>query len=344
MNHNRRTFLMSVAGATAGCLRDTRPRLNVMNWGDYIGATTIHDFERETGIRVRYATYENNEELLGKVMSGNSGWDIVFPTQNRVFPMRELGLLAPLRQRLLPGLRNLFPRFQQPPWDPTLDWCVPYMWTTSGIAYNRVKYHAEPESWADLWDSRASGKLTMLDDVDDVFGAALAKLGYPYNSAKPDELRRAQKEVIAQKKLVRAYISTEARDQMVAGDVLVAQTFATTAQLAIDGNADIVYRYPKEPFPVYCDCGVILKESKRYELAHRFLDFILRPDVSAAIGRTIRTATPNQKAFESLPAPEQANTTLYPPADVLDRAEWPLPLPADIVKLRDRLWTEVKSA
>ncbi len=342
--NGRRTFLMSVAGALAGCARDTRRRLNVMNWGDYIAPSILKDFEKEFGVKVRYATYENNEELFGKVMSGNSGWDVVFPTQNRIEPLRQLGLIAPLESKRLPGLSNLFPRFQRPPWDPSLEWCVPYMWTTAGLAYNRVRYHAAPSSWADLWDVRAQGKLTMLDDVDDVFGAALAKLGFAYNSARPEELRRAQREVIAQKKLVRAYLSTEARDQMVAGDVLIAQTFATTAQLAIDGNRDLVYVLPREPFPVYCDCAVILHESQRGELAHLFLDFILRPDVSAAIARAIRTATPNRKAFESFPESERLNGTLYPADAILDRAEWPLPLPPEIVRLRDRLWTEAKSA
>jgi spermidine/putrescine transport system substrate-binding protein len=341
---NRRLFFLSLTGL-AGCTRGPgRARLNVMNWGDYIAPSILVDFEREYGIRVRYGTYENNEELFGKVMSGNSGWDVVFPTQNRVAPMRELGLLAPLNAKKLPGLSNLFPRFQRAPWDPSLEWCVPYMWTTSGLAYNRSKYHARPTSWADLWDEQAKGKLTMLDDVDDVFGAALAKLGFAYNSANPDELRKAQVEVMMQKRLVRAYLSTEARDQMVAGDVLVAQTFATTAQLAIDGNQDLVYVHPKEPFPVYCDCAVILQESKRLDLAHLFLEFLLRPGVSATIARAIRTATPNEKAFDSLPDLERANRTLYPASEVLDRAEWPLPLPAEIVRLRDRLWTEVKSA
>src|SRR5258708_36012806 len=126
---------------------------------------------------------------------------------------------------------NLFARFQNPLWDKNLDWSVPYMWTTSGIAYNRAKFAFAPTSWSDLWRPEAKGKMTMLDDVDDVFGAALAKLGLLYNSARADDLRRAQREIIAQKPLVRAYISTEARDQMVAGDVLIAETFPTTAQL-----------------------------------------------------------------------------------------------------------------
>ncbi len=90
-------------------------------------------------------------------------------------------------------------------------------------------------------------------------------------------------------------------------------------------------------FPVYCDCGVILKESKRTELAHQFLDFTPRPGGRASIAQAIRTATPSEKALASLPEHEQMNKTLYPTAETLDRAEWTLPLPAEIVKLRDRL-------
>lgn len=342
---NRRTFLTSAAASvlTACSSRNSR-RLNVMNWGDYISPNTIANFEREFQVRVRYATYENNEELFGKIMSGNSGWDVVFPTHNRIDPLRDMNLIAPLDHARLPNVRNLFARFQNPVWDRNLDWSIPYMWTTSGIGYNRVKYAPAPTSWADLWRPETKGKMTMLDDIDDVFGAALAKLGLDYNSANADDLRKAQRELIAQKPLVRAYISTEARDQMVAGDVLICETFATTAQLAIDGNADLAYVLPKEPYAAYCDCAVILNESKRRELAHEFLNFILRPDVSAEIAQTIRTATPNEKAFALLPKSTQESETLYPDSQTLARAEWPLTLPPAIVRLRDRLWTEAKAA
>ncbi|MGA3076970.1 MAG: extracellular solute-binding protein [Bryobacteraceae bacterium] len=132
---NRRTFLMGVAGL-AGCARG-RPRLNVYNWSNYVAPDTIANFEAEFGVRVRYAIYESNEEMLAKVLSGNSGWDVVFPTHNRIPPMRQYGLLAPLDHARLPNLPNLEPRFQSPPWDPHLDHCVPYMWGATGIAYNR---------------------------------------------------------------------------------------------------------------------------------------------------------------------------------------------------------------
>src|ERR1700755_2180216 len=113
----RRTFFLGLAGLS-GCTPDDRPRLNVYNWSAYIAPETIPGFEAEFGVRVRYATYESNEEMLAKVLTGNSGWDVVCPTHNRLLPMREYGLLAPLNHQWLPGLEHLDPRFRPAAWDP----------------------------------------------------------------------------------------------------------------------------------------------------------------------------------------------------------------------------------
>lgn len=101
---NRRTFLMAISGTAAGCMHRGTRRLNVFNWENYVAASTIRNFEREFDCRVRYATYGSAEEMLAKVMSGNSGWDVVFPSNSYVQPMRELGLLATLDHSLLPNI------------------------------------------------------------------------------------------------------------------------------------------------------------------------------------------------------------------------------------------------
>ena len=339
---NRRVFLMGVAGA-AGCMRDPRPRLNVYNWSAYVAPDTIPNFEKEFGVRVRYATYESNEEMLAKVLSGNSGWDVVFPTHNRLLPMRENGLLAPLRHDLLPNLPNLAPQFRAPVFDPRLESGVPYMWYGTGIVYNRSVVPA-PAAWADLWNERLKGRLTMLDDPEDMLGACLKKLHLPFSATDPGELRRAEQEALAQKHLLRAYLNAEVRDQMVAGDVLVAQLWSTTAQQAIDAAPNLAFAYPAEGFPFYVDCGVVLRESGRQELAHRFLDYVLRPKVSAAIAAYTKTATANGAGQALLPPAIRDNATIYPPAEIIARGEWPGTLPSDTQKLRDRIWTEIKSA
>jgi spermidine/putrescine transport system substrate-binding protein len=339
---NRRHFFLGLS-ALAGCNRETRPRLNVYNWSAYVAPETIPNFEAEFGVRVRYATYESNEEMLAKVLGGNSGWDVVFPTHNRLEPMRRYGLLAPLDHARLPGLANLDGRFRTPAWDAALEWGVPYMWTGTGIAYN-VAVRPAPTRWADLWDPRLKGRLTMLDDPEDMMGACLKKLGLPFGATNPDDLRRAEREALAQKPLVRAYLNAEARDQLVSGDILAAQLWSTTAAQAMSAAAQLAFSWPAEGFPFYCDCAVILRESHRIVLAHQFLDYLLRPQVSAQIVESTKTATANAAARALLPEPIRNHPALYPPPAVFERGEWPGALPPSCQRLRDRIWTEIKSA
>jgi spermidine/putrescine transport system substrate-binding protein len=339
---NRRTFFLGAAGL-GGCARDTRPRLNVYNWSAYVAPETIPGFESEFGVHVRYATYESNEEMLAKVLTGNSGWDVVFPTHSRLQPMSTYGLLAPLRHEWLSNLDNLAPEFRAPAWDPQLRWNVPYMWSATGIVYNRAVQPA-PARWADLWDARLRGRLTMLDDPEDLLGACLKKLGLPFSATGESDLRRAQHEAVSQKSLLRAYLNAEVRDQLVAGDVLAAQLWSTTAQQAIDSAPQLTFAYPVEGFPFYCDCAVILGESHRQRLAHQFLDYLLRAPVAAAAAQFTSTPTANGAAQALLPERMRSNPTLYPSMEVFQRGEWPQTLPPGAQKLRDRIWTEIKAA
>ena len=340
---NRRTVLFTGA-AVVSCATDRRPRLNVYNWSAYIDPATIKRFEGERGVHVRYGTYEGNEEMLAKAITGNSGWDVVFPTHSRLAPMARNGLLATLDHRRLPGLLNLDARFQQPVWDTELRWGVPYMWNATGIAYN-TRETERPTCWGALWSQALRGRITMLDDPEDVIGACLLKLGFPFDSTDRRQLAAARADAIRQKHLLRAYLNAEVRDQLVAGDVLAGQLWSTTTAQAMhaqagSNSASLGFVYPAEGFPLYCDCAAILRESSRYELAHEFLDFLLRPDVAAANARVAETATANGRARHMLPE----DPVLYPPEPVYSRGLWPSSLPPDAQRYRDRLWTDIKSA
>jgi len=335
---NRRAFL-PIAAAAVSCGRDQRPRLNVYNWSSYIDPAMIARFEQEHGVRVRYGTYESNEEMLAKIVTGNSGWDVVFPTHSRLAPMARNGLLAALDHRRLPSLDNLGARFRAPEWDPGLRWGVPYMWSATGIAWN-TRQTAEPRAWSDLWSPSLRGRMTMLDDPEDVIGACLEKLHFPFDSTDDRQLQAAKSEAIRQKQLLRAYLNAEVRDQLVAGDVLAAQLWSTTTAQAMHAGGNVGFAYPEEGFPLYCDCAVVLRESRRYELAHQFLEYLLRPDVAAANARAADTATANGAAQAALPK----DPVLYPPDEIYRRGVWPPALPSAAQRYRDRLWTEIKSA
>jgi spermidine/putrescine transport system substrate-binding protein len=348
---NRRRFLKralhtAAVPAAAALLADcgSGRRLNVYNWSDYVASDTVSQFERASGLRVRYGTYESNQEMLAQVLSGNSGWDVVFPSADFIGPMRDFGLLAPMRHDLLTNLGGLDPAFRSPPWDPKLQWSIPYMYGATGILYQKSLVPA-PRSWADLWDQRLRGKITMLDDATEVFGACLKKLGYSINSADPGELRAAAAEAGRQKPLLRAYLNAEVRDQAVAGDVAAAQAWAVTAAQAIAAAPDrLAFVYPAEGFARFADNIAILRESRRVEAAHQWIDYLLRPRVAAAIVHATRTATCNGAAYALLPASLRNDAVLYPSAEVLNRGEWFASQSAASQRLRDHLWTEMKSA
>ncbi|MEP6713955.1 MAG: spermidine/putrescine ABC transporter substrate-binding protein [Terriglobia bacterium] len=330
----RRGFLFAGAGALS-CARDKRPRLNVYNWSAYIDPAMLARFEAERGIRIRYGTYESNEEMLAKIASGNSGWDVVFPTHSRLAPMAAHGLIAPLDHRRLPGLQNLDVRFQRPVWDPTIQWGVPYMWNATGIAYNKAEV-PQPHGWEALWSPALRGRMTMLDDPEDVIGACLEKLHFPFSSGDEAQLTAAAAEAIRQKPLLRGYINAEVRDQLTAGDVLACQLWSTTAAQAIRANRNLGFAFPEEGYPLYCDCAVVLRESTRYELAHEFLDFLLRPDVALANSRVADTAT-------AVKVDDSHDVVLYPPGSIYRTGVWVAALPVQAQKIRDILWTRIKA-
>ena len=327
----RRTFLAAPALVACGKSK----RLNVFNWSDYIGPSTIRNFESEFGVTIRYGVYESAEEMLARVMSGNSGWDVVFPSNAFIEPMREMSLLASLDHARLPTLGELDAPFHSPQWDPKLKHCVPYMWGATGIAY-QATVTPLPSRWADLWDQRFRGRVTMLDDPAEVFAACLKKIGRSVNSTDESQLAAAKAEAISQKRLLRAYLNAEARDQLIAGDLLAAQAWRLTAQQAIKTvPGKLAFAYPAEGFPIYADCAAILRESTRQDLAHQFLDYLLRPSVAAEIADAMSTATCNRGARRLLQTPQE---------DVPAGGEWFTALPSAAQRMRDRLWTEIKSA
>jgi spermidine/putrescine transport system substrate-binding protein len=299
------------------------------------------DFEKEFRAEVRYAEFESNEEMLAKVFTGNSGWDIVFPSNYFIPPLRENGLLHTFDRSRLPNLTNL--ALKNPPWDPAHEVSMPYMIGAAGILYN-PKLMPEPASWAALWDERIRGRITMLDDPADTLGAALKKSDLSINTTREAELIRARDELIRQKPLVRAYLNAEARDQVMAGDLMAAHLWTTTAMQAMGEAEHLRFVYPREGYAEYCDNAVILRESRSVDLAHDFLNYLLRPEVAARIAAHTQTATANEAARLLLPPELKESQALYPPGEISGRGEYFSTLPAATQQLRDRVWTEVKAA
>ncbi len=217
------------------------------------------------------------------------------------------------------------------------------MHSATGIVYNSSQVAMAPRSWADFWEDRYGRRATMLDDPAEVIGASLIKIGCSLNSGDRAEVDGAKEQALAIKPRLRAYINAEAREQLISGDIAIAQMWGMTAQSAIAANPALRFVYPAEGYALYADNAVILRESRRERLAHEFLDYLLRPDVSAAIAIANTTATANGAAWRLLPEALRNTAALYPTPDILARGQWFEPLPPAAQRYRDRVWTQIKA-
>lgn len=312
--------------------------LNLYIWSDYLARDTIPSFEREFGVRVTVDTYESNEEMAAKLQAGASGYDLVLPS-SYLFPMLfAADLLSPLQRRYLTNWSNVAPLFLDPPWDPGNRHSVPWQWGATGIAYRKDRVPAPPESWAVFFDRRYRGKMTMLDDLRDVIGTWLKYRGHSLNSIDPDQLARAKADAIAAKPNLKAFVSAPVKGQLVAGDVWIAQLWSGDARQAMAEQPLLDFVVPKEGSMIFVDALVIPKRAAHRRAAHEFLNFILRPEVAAAISDQTGYGTTNQAALALT-----KNQLSYPTAEELARLEYQKDL-GEAGERWDRIWTEIKAA
>lgn len=321
--------------AELGAIED---RLNIYNWSDYIGPEVIPAFEREFGVKVTYDTFESAEEMVAKLQAGATGYDIVVPPTYAVSTLLAVDLLAPLSVRYLPNLKNLAPLFRGLEHDPENRYTVPWQWGITGIAWRTDKMPDRPESWSVFLDSRYRDKMTMLDDVRDVVGAFLRLRGHSLNSIDPSELDAAQRDAIAAKSNLKAYLSAPVKSQLIAGDVWIAQLWNGDAAQAAREESRIAWTLPREGSTLWIDSMAVPRAAPHPRAAHEFMNFALRPDIGAAISRTTGYGTPNQAAMPLLP-----DGVPYPSQNELARLEIQKDL-GRASELWDEAWTRIKTA
>ena len=315
--------------------------LNLYIWSNYIAPETVRKFEKRYGVRVNVDLYDTNEALLAKVQTGNVAYDVLCPSNYPIQILLHQNLLRPLDLSALPHLRNVDPRFLDRDYDPGNRHSVPYVWGSCGIAYRRSKA-GSVDSWGAMWDRRFKGRILMLDDARETFGAALKWKGHSLNTKDPALLAAAQRALIEQKPLVKVYDSANYHDVLLSGDVWLAQGWNGQFAKVMDHEPDIEYVIPKEGASLFIDSLVVPVSAPHPELAHKFLDFTMEAEIAAEICRTMRYSTPNQAAIPLLPPEIRTNPAIFPPPEVLSRLELIEDL-GEATVLYDRLWTEVKT-
>jgi putrescine transport system substrate-binding protein len=357
---------ISIAAAGALCVlgasalaEDTE--LNVYNWTDYIGDTTVADFEKETGIKVRYDTFDSYETLDGKLLAGNTGYDIIFPGRTLITHHVKAGMYLPLDKSKLPDIGNIDEKF----WkalevaDPGNAHAVPYMYWTNGFVYDAKKIKAiMPDAPVDSWDMIFKPEviskfkdcgISILDSPEDVMELALNYLGIDTSTTKKEDLAKAADLIIAIKPYIQKFDSTGTIDALAAGDRCLAMTwsgdYAQAKNRATENGMDMDLQFatPKEGVNLDYDALAIPTDAPHPEAAHKFIEFMLRPAVIAAATNYIGYANAN-KAATPLVLPEiRENPALYPDPTRLARVYTSQVRDAEGIRALTDEWNRAKS-
>lgn len=318
-------------------------QVNVYIWTNYLPQEVVDEFQRRTGVRVNVDTYDSNEAILEKLQSGVADYDLVVPSDYMMKILIPEGLVREIDHARLPNLENLDPRFLDQAYDPENRHSVPYLWGTTGIGYDKRKVQEPVDSWRALFDPRYAGRILMLDDPREAFGAALKIMGRSLNETDPAVLRQAAGMLKEQKTLVRTYNSSDFANLLAAGDVDVAQGWnGEMAEAVANAPERLAYVIPKEGGTLWIDNVAIPKTARNVDAAYELLNFLMEPEMAAKIVNGVHYAGANQAALPLIDAKIRDDPAIYPPQEVLDRCELIEDL-GSTTQLIDELWTEIKA-
>lgn len=337
--------------------------LNVYNWSDYIAPDTLEKFTKATGIKVNYDVYDGNEILSTKLQAGHSGYDVVFPSASPFLAQQiKVGTYQKLDRAKLSNFASLDPAVLKTlasVADPGNLYAVPYMVAATGIGYNVDKVAKaapglKPDGWSVLFDPAVVSKLkgcgvSLLDTPTEVFPAALLYLGRNGASLASDDLKAAAETVTRIRPSLKYFHSSKYINDIANGDTCLAHGYvgdlvqARNRATEAGKGVKIAIFIPKEGALVNIDSAAIPADAPHPDNAHKFIDFLIRPEIIAAISDTTGYANAVPAAKPLMKKEIVADPVIYPPADVLAK-EFQVP-PADLAKERERtrLWTSVKT-
>ncbi|MEO1067327.1 MAG: polyamine ABC transporter substrate-binding protein [Pseudomonadota bacterium] len=335
--------------------------LNVYNWSDYIAEDTLRKFEAETGIKVNYDVFDSNEVLEAKLLAGNTGYDVVVPTASFLARQIKAGVFQKLDKSKLSNLKNMDPEIlaRVDVHDPGNEYAINYMWGTVGFGYNK-KMIAErmPDAPIDSWDmvlkpdvvsKFADCGVSFLDAPDDVLPVVRNYVGAGPNSEDKGDLEKAQAVMEAVRANVRYFHSSQYISDLANGDTCLAvgwsgDVFQSRDRAAeADKGVEIDYVIPKEGTVIWFDMMAIPSDAPHPENAHKFLDFIMRPDIIAEISDYVFYANGNAASFDLIDKEVTEDPAIYPTDDVKEKLFASTVRSARYDRLQTRTWTKIKT-
>jgi putrescine transport system substrate-binding protein len=336
--------------------------VNFYNWSDYIDPTVLDDFSKETGIKVRYDTFDSNDTLEAKLLAGKSGYDVVVPTGYFLARQIAAGIFQKLDKSKLPNLANVWPEIASrlASYDPGNQYAVNYMWGTTGIGYN-VKAAREMlgetafvDSWADVFEPAKIARfkdcgIHLLDSSDDIMPAALHYLHLDPNSSEPGDLQKAADLLLKIRPYVRKFHSSEYLNALATGEICFVVGFSGDIKQAqkraaeAKGGVAIGYAIPKEGAQLWFDNLAIPKDAPDVAEAHALINYLLKPEVAAKNTNFIAYANGNLASQKFVDHAILDDRTIYPDAATMAKLYTITAHDQKTQRLINRLWTRIKT-
>lgn len=320
-------------------------KLNLYIWSEYIDPEIVADFEKRFDCKVTIDLYEDESSMLAKLQGGGASlYDVVVPPDQIVPTLIKLKLIAPIRHKNIPNIKNLESRFLNPPYDPGNRYTVPYQWGTVGIYIRKPKDAVIEETWGLFFDPKKQpGPFILIDTSRDTIGAALKYKGYSINSTNPKQLKEARDLLLDAKKRSLGFENgVGGKNKVLAKGAVAALVYNGDAARGVSEDPETYYFVPREGGEIWVDNLAVLAKAPNRDMAEKFLNFILNPEIGARLANFNQYPTPN-KAAKSLVNPEDLkNPAIYPPPEVMGKLEFLKELGAKS-RLYDEIWTQIKA-
>jgi putrescine transport system substrate-binding protein len=333
--------------------------LNLYNWSDYIDPALLKDFTAQTGIKVRYDTFDSNEVLETKVLQGQTGYDLVVPSNHNLPRYITAMAIQPLDKAKLPGLANLDPAVMahMAPFDPGATYAVPYMQGTIGLGYNSDAIAkrlpgVKIDSWAVVFDPKNLAKLKdcgvyFLDASEDMYAIALNDLGMDPNSRNPKDYAAATDLLMKVRPYVRKFHSSEYISALANGDICLAIGYsgdvlqAKARAAEAKNGVKLAYVVPKEGSQVWFDLFTIPADAPNPAAAYAFLNYMLKPEVIARASNYTKYANANAAATKLVDPTVRDDPAAYPPPELAKRLFVTTTKDQALLREVNRQWTRV---
>lgn len=294
-------------------------QLNVYNWGEYIsdgkdGTLDVNAlFEKITGIRINYTTYDTNEDMYTKLKSGGTSYDIVIPSDYMIARLIDENMLLKLDFSNIPHYSNILDEYKGLYFDEKEEYSVPYNVGMIGVIYNKKIVNKEDlGSWDLMFNNKYKGTILQYNNPRDAFATAQFLLGIDVNSTNSDDWDKAYSKLIEQKPLVQAYVADEVFSKMESGEAAVASYYVGDFLLMHDVNEDLDFYYPKEGTNVFVDSVCIPKSSKNKKAAELYIDFLLTEQIALENAEYLCYASPNKTVVNNDDYSLKDNEYIYP--------------------------------